>query len=126
MNGNKYLLDTNALIHLLGDTKWVNGIIINAEAIFVSIISYIEFLSYSKIDKNIESKFAIFISRVNLVGVDDGNLILVDSIISIRKKYKLKLPDSIIAAAAISNEAIIITADQEFSKIKELKILILE
>lgn len=44
-------------------------------------------------------------------------------IIQIRKSYKLKLPDAIIAASAIEADAVLVTADKEFSKIKELKLI---
>lgn len=45
-----------------------------------------------------------------------------DLIIVIKKKYKLKLPDAIIAAKAIINDAILITEDKDFSRIQELKV----
>ena len=41
--------------------------------------------------------------------------------IKIRKKYKLKLPDAIIAATAIVNSATLFSADDIFAKIYNLK-----
>lgn len=43
-----------------------------------------------------------------------------DLIIVIKKKYKLKLPDAIIASTAIIHDTILITEDKDFSKIQEL------
>ena len=40
--------------------------------------------------------------------------------IEIRKKYKTKLPDAIVAASAIVNNLPLITADKGFNQIEEL------
>jgi len=47
-----------------------------------------------------------------------------DIAIVIRKKYKLKLPDSIIAATAIAYNIPLITADKQFEIISELQLLV--
>jgi hypothetical protein len=41
--------------------------------------------------------------------------------VTIRKKHKLKLPDAIIAGTAIINSASLISADEVFLKIHNLK-----
>ena len=46
--------------------------------------------------------------------------------IQIRQKYKLKLPDAIIASTAILYDLPFISADSDFKNIKELKLLFLE
>ena len=48
---------------------------------------------------------------------------LIEKIIEIRQQYRLKLPDAIIAAMTIQNSAFLVTADQEFEKIKALKVV---
>lgn len=45
--------------------------------------------------------------------------------ISLKKKYKLKLPDAVIAAKAIFLEIPLITFDKDFSKIEELELFLL-
>ncbi|MGN6195754.1 MAG: PIN domain-containing protein [Ginsengibacter sp.] len=40
-----------------------------------------------------------------------------------RNTYRLKLPDAIIAASAILNDAILVTADHDFKRIKELELM---
>jgi len=47
-----------------------------------------------------------------------------DTAIAIRKKYKLKLPDSIVAATAIAYDIPLITADKQFNAISELQLLL--
>jgi predicted nucleic acid-binding protein len=46
--------------------------------------------------------------------------------ISIRKHYGIKLPDSIICASAIVNNATLISNDKQLSKVLELDIITLE
>ena len=47
---------------------------------------------------------------------------LIEQIIDIRQQYRLKLPDAVIAAMAIQNSAILVTADQEFVKVTPLTV----
>jgi tRNA(fMet)-specific endonuclease VapC len=92
----------------------------NANAVFVSVISQLEFLSFDKLNPSELSAFNSLITRVKIIYLDKNEDIL-KSVIEIRKKYKLKLPDAIIAAKAIANNAILITNDKGFKKVKELK-----
>ena len=45
-------------------------------------------------------------------------------VISLRKNYNLKLPDSIIAASALYHNLPLITADKQLGQISELNILL--
>jgi len=47
-----------------------------------------------------------------------------DTAILIRRKYTLKLPDSIVAATAIAYDMPLITADKQFNVVKELQLLL--
>ncbi len=40
-----------------------------------------------------------------------------------RKDYRLKLPDAILAATAISNKSDLITNDKSFKKLQELTVI---
>jgi len=46
--------------------------------------------------------------------------------IDLKQKYKLKLPDAIIAATAIHYNLMFITSDADFKSIKELELIYLE
>ena len=90
---------------------------------FVSIISKIEFLSYPNLSEADLLIFNKFLNRVELVELNDNKENnIIETIILLRKKYRIKLPDSIIAASAITNNATLVTADKDFQKIAELKI----
>jgi tRNA(fMet)-specific endonuclease VapC len=123
MNGNRpYLLDTNAIVALLQGNVPLGQLLFGADWIGISVISQIEFLAFSGLTENDHTLFSQFLQRVevvDLVGKDDG---LMEKIIEIRQQYRLKLPDAVIAAMAIQNSAILVTADQEFSKVSALMI----
>ena len=60
-----------------------------------------------------------FISRSSVIGVDNN---IVQDTIRIRKTYKLKLPDAIIAATAFVNGITLIADnDKDFKQVPELK-----
>ncbi len=112
-------LDTNAIISILSGE--INANLSKANAVFVSVISQIEFLSFEKLGASELNAFNKLIDRVKVIYLDENEDIL-NKTIEIRQKYKLKLPDAIIAAKAIVNDATLITHDKGFKKIQELKV----
>ena len=123
MNGNRYVLDTNAIIALLQGNTQLIQLLQNANWIGISIISQIEFLVFSGLTQSDLQLFQQFIQRVEIVGLAAGDPVLVDKIIEIRQQYRLKLPDAVLAAITIQNSASLVTADQEFAKINRLKVI---
>ncbi|MGN6801895.1 MAG: type II toxin-antitoxin system VapC family toxin [Ginsengibacter sp.] len=121
--GVKLLLDTNAIIALLKENEKIKKATDTADAIFISIISELEFKSFKNISKSDLRLFDSFTSMIDVVDLEATNNILKKKIIEIRNTYRLKLPDAIIAATAIVNNATLITADTDFRKVKDLEIL---
>ncbi len=66
--------------------------------------------------------FDAFASGISVLDLHASNVTLTNKIIAIRNEYKLKLPDAIIAASAIVNDAILITADKAFKKVEGLQL----
>jgi len=123
MSGSRYLLDTNAIIALLQGDKQLLTLLNSANWIGVSVISKLEFLSFSGIsidDKKLFEKFARKIELIDLLSSEEN---LIARIIELRLKYKIKLPDAIIAASAYCNNSVLISKDKSFVKIKNLKVL---
>ncbi len=121
MSGNKVLLDTNAVGAYLGNEKFAKNYLKNNQTIGISIITQIEFLSNPELTTKNKFLFDEFINLVEIYPVTKDNKILILQTIAIRKKYKLKLPDAIIAATAIINNATLFSADDIFAKIYNLK-----
>ncbi len=117
MSGVKVILDTNALLHFLQGTIKLNYAL---TSIGISLISKIEYLVNPELGKNDIHLFEELENEIKIIDFASENLELIKTTISIRKKYKLKLPDAIIAATAITNNALLISADGTFSKIHNL------
>ncbi|PIX69340.1 nucleotide-binding protein, partial [Candidatus Roizmanbacteria bacterium CG_4_10_14_3_um_filter_33_21] len=89
------------------------------EEVNLSVITKIELLSFDNEDelKNIDR----LLVNSRIFSLDDE---IVDKTIEVRKKYKLKLPDAIIAATAMINNLILVTHNKkDFKEIRGLKII---
>ena len=120
--GIRLLLDTNSIIALLNENAGVIDAIDTADDIFISIINELEFKSFSNLSLNDMKLFDAFVAGVTVLDLQASNITLKSKIIEIRNIYKLKLPDAIIAASAIINNAVLVTADKEFKKVEELQL----
>lgn len=122
MSGNDIFLDTNTCIYLLNGNK-ILADFLEGQKIFISIISEIELFAYKGSNLKAIEILNDFIESVEVIDLDQT----IKSItIEIRKTFKLKLPDSIIAASAISNNLPFITADKAFKIVKKLDLILFE
>lgn len=123
MNGNRYLLDTNAIVALLQGNPQLYQLTQNCDWLGVSVISKIEFLAFSGLSQIDCQVFEQFLQRVEVIGLAGNDGVLIDKIIQIRQQYRLKLPDAVIAAMTIQNSASLVTADREFFKVSILRVI---
>jgi predicted nucleic acid-binding protein len=121
MSGNNYLLDTNALINFFQGNESLQKF--SHVNIFLSVISILEFLSFSNITNKDQALLKQFVNEAQIIDLSVHDEELQNIIVSIRIAYKLKLPDAIIAASAINNNATLITNDKDFSRIPSLHII---
>ncbi|MDR0815774.1 MAG: type II toxin-antitoxin system VapC family toxin [Bacteroidales bacterium] len=96
--GTRYLLDTNVILDFMGNNfpanvKRIIFEIIDVE-INLSVINKIELLGFSRVEQDLID----FVNYSNIFAMDDD---IVDKTIEIRRLYKIKLPDAIIAATAL-------------------------
>ncbi len=123
MNGERLLLDTNAIVALLqGDARLVQ-LLRSAEWVGISVISRIEFLAFAGLTEADRQLFQQFLSRVEVAGLAADDAALIEKIIAVRQQHRLKLPDAVIAAMALLKNASLVTADREFAKAAELKVI---
>ncbi len=121
MNGIDFLVDTNFLIYTSQKNPVVEPFLdYNIGISFISEMELLGVFSISKIQKNSMKNI------VNECFVIEMNIEIKNKAIQIKQKYKLKLPDAIIAASAILYNLPFITADSDFKNIKELNLLFLE
>ena len=121
MNG-KFLLDTNAVVALLDGNYSLSQTLQTAVWVGISVITELEFLSFSGLTVQDEAIFQQFKSRVEVIDLQASDNKLLARIITVRKLSNVKLPDAIIAASAIENGATLLTQDAGFSKIALLSV----
>ncbi len=96
MSGNSYLIDTNIAIYLLGGDKKIAEVL-NKNHIYLSFITELELVAFRDLD---EKEIGIINDFITNCTVIDINRRIKDYTIDLRRKYKLKLPDCIVAATA--------------------------
>jgi hypothetical protein len=121
MSGERYLLDTNAIVCLLRGDQALHQRLQQAEWVGISILSQIEFLAFPNLSANDRGIFQRFADSVDVVGLDRAERSLIDRVVSLRAQYRLKLPDAIIAATAIERGATLITDDRQLRNLSAVK-----
>lgn len=116
-----FIADTNFLVYIHDGNEVVEHFL--DYNFGISFISEIELLGFKGITKVEETKLKQLISDCFYL---DWNSKLKDKTIELRKKYSFKLPDAIIAATSMVYGIPLVTADQGFSKIEELGLILLE
>jgi len=118
----KYLMDTNAVIDYLDNKLPDNSAkLIDKIDAQVSVITRMELLSWHKATRKQIKVLQEFINGSNVIGLEE-NIIL--RTIELRKQYKIKLPDAIIAATALAGKMFLISHNiADFIKIPRLKVI---
>jgi predicted nucleic acid-binding protein len=116
MSGNRFVLDTNAVIQLLKGNEQVLQAIQKADFLAISIITQLEFFAFPLISDHDQVLFNRFLERIDVVDLSARNTALIEQITALRTQIKLKLPDAIIAATALNNQATLLTADTKLLK----------
>jgi len=119
MNGNSALLDSNILIYL-SKNELPFFVLDQFEALFISVISYMEVLGYRFSNSKEESFVKELVSMFNVRFIDQE---IAENVIDIRKQYRIKLPDAIIAATANTDDLCLVTRNIEDFKNIDVRIL---
>jgi predicted nucleic acid-binding protein len=110
----KRVLDTNAILYLLGG-KLAQPL--PAGQYFISVISEMELLCYPLLEASAQTKIEDFLSVVTVVGLGGE---VKNVAIRLRREHQLKLPDAIVAATALSLGAPLLTNDIKLLRIPGL------
>lgn len=110
MNGVKYLLDTCFILGLYNAhpeaIRYMKGVNFNDCA--VSIINEIEILGYAHLDFDDEIELKALLSHLTILSISP---IVKDKTIELRKRHKIKLPDAIVLATALSYNLELLSLD---------------
>ena len=118
----KYLIDTNAVIEFLGGSLPASGSdwmqkICDQNLQYLSVINKIEVLGFNGSPSEL-LVFSEFIQAAQVIPLSEA---VVQQTIEIRKIYKIKLPDAIIAATAMVHDLTLITRNtSDFYPIQQL------
>ncbi len=111
-----YLLDTNTVIYLINDRL---ATALPAGRYGVSVITEIELLSFPGIQPDEEERIRAFLAVADRVAITDA---VRDQTVALRRLYRLKLPDAIIAASAIAENAALLSNDGQLTSIPNLQL----
>lgn len=120
--GTRLLVDTNIVIYYLGDAlpdpaAIMLDVVLEAEA-NLSVITRIELLGYSSADETETARTEAFIQRAVVHPLSEDVIL---QTIDLRKTYRIKLPDAIIAATALAHGFTLVSRnDADFAKIAGL------
>ncbi len=89
------------------------------KSLVYSVISEMELLSYPGITESEENSIKSLLADCEEIALSTG---IKEKTIELRKKYRTKLPDAIVAASAIVKGLPLITADKGFNQIEELNL----
>ena len=121
MNGKEILVDTNIILYLLnGDDTLVD--FLQGKNIYLSFITELELIDF-KDNKSEELQINELLDDCSIIQLNEK---IKDRYRYVRKKYRLKLADAIIAATALANNLPLITADTGFKAVDEIKLILIE
>jgi len=121
--GPGYLMDTNTVIDFLNKKLPVSAknVILNTEPI-ISVITRIELFSSSNTKPNEILQLEAFVKEATIY--DHINAHIVEQAIFLRRKYKIKTPDAIIAATAITYNLTLMSRNtKDFGGVEGLKLI---
>jgi predicted nucleic acid-binding protein len=93
-----------------------------AEYVGISVITYLEFLAFDGLSDSDRACFTEFCERIEIVALAHEDSGLMKLALDLRSSNRLKLPDAVIGATALSRNAVLITNDSHFSGITLLSV----
>ena len=118
MSGRKLLLDSNIVIYLAKKQLLPEAFLKTDDVLFISDITFMETLGYAFADGIEKQETQNLVSILIRRPIDET---IVQKVITLRQNHRIKLPDAIIASTALSNNLTLISADNAYSKIFNLK-----
>ncbi len=115
MSGESLVLDTNVALYLLrGDRSAADAI--SGQRVVISFITYMELLSKPGMSRAETKAVTAFVNEWPMIELDAR---IMEEAIRLRKTYRLKIPDAIVAATALTQQIPLLTADTDFERIKD-------
>ena len=120
----KYLIDSNIISGYFSAVYSSEGMKLIANVIDdipkISVITKIEALSWISADKKKEDIVRAFVAASTIIQLSNE---IAEESIKLRRSRKIKTPDAIIAASAIFHNYTLISSDEIFQRIPNLKLI---
>ncbi len=117
-------LDTNVIIYYFQNHPQIIALIdrlrAKDESFIISAITELELLSLSGLTKDDVVRIGLWLNQIYILPVDS---VVAHKAAELRRDYRLKAPDAIVAATAMLNGNKLVTRDITFRRIKKLEIL---
>ena len=121
MNGNLFI-DTNIAIYLLnGDVQIAD--LLHEQTVYLSFVTELELLSKPLISSYEEEQVRAFLTQCVVI---DFLPMAKETVINFRRRYRMKLPDAIVASTAYLLGLPLVTADKGFNWVDELTLVLIE
>jgi len=122
MSGNKFLLDTNAILYMLGGDITLSEFLFEKQ-LYISIITEMELLSYKNITIKEKKIIITFLKELIVININDD---IKANTIELKKKFHLKLPDCIIAGTSSWLKIPLVTSDKQFKTLTNFDLVYYE
>lgn len=119
-----FVLDTNILIYYAAGDKTIADFLLEKiekqVPLIIPIVVVAEFLSFPALKPSEQKLFSKLLQQLQISPL---SFEIAETAGSLRRKYKIMLPDAIVAATALHSNAILLTRNiKHFQKIKEIKV----
>lgn len=131
----RLFLDTNVFLAVLNEeANWQRAKKLLEDAhrgghiVYTSVICISEILSgfYAKGESEKVERFLVDITAINNLTIADVDFQIAKNAAEMRAKYKMKLPDAMIASSSKIYKCTLVTQDENFRKVKEIETKSLE
>lgn len=120
MSGNSHvILDSNIVIYLSQKKLSVNEVFEENKSYSISLVTYMEILSYNFPSKEEEQFVRKLLSLFTIIDISKE---IAEQVIVLKRSRKIKLPDAIIVATALIENATLYTNDKQLHTIENLNI----
>jgi len=119
MSGKEILVDTNIILYLLNGNDTLQEVL-QGKNIYLSFITELELIGFKNINDKEEQQITALLNDCSIISLNNH---IKEKYVQLRRKYHLKLADSIIAATAVVFDFPLISADKQFQTVKELNLI---
>jgi predicted nucleic acid-binding protein len=120
MSGSNYLLDTNIIVYALKGIEAVQPYF--EQNCFISVVTEIEILGVEGLSKKELSIRQAAIDYCTVIPLTTG---IKYEAIKLKQQFRVKIPDAVIAATALTEGYTLITADKGFKRFTSLPLILI-